>query len=469
MTVMNDYRTKRRYRQQKLTAEGFYVQRQQRSRARRRAEQEAIQGIVPSIEQIANPENLLGIFEDMKRHAGHAAGPDGVGYDQLGRRETGQIMRALSREILDGSFEPSRARQVRIPKSSGRGYRTLSIRSILHRVVSKAVARALTPFFDQLFLDGSHGFRPSRGPWSMLMAMEQITVDEQRFVVAQDDIRNAFDHVPIGYVMGLFRRYIDDPGLLNIVNKILRGHRADHRTVGIDQGSALSPLALNVALHHALDVPFSENAAHPPWLRCADNIVYLCQSVHEGRTAIQAAQNLLNPIGMNLKGSDGPPVDLRAGQQANILGLSIRWEGGQIQYDLTEEAWANLKRKLSETHMTENIPDRAIQVIKGWTESGGPAFENKSEGPILTRVQEVAAEAGHREELSRRQLSRYLQSARDRWVSRKRNARKVNRAVIGERVQEGAVAPPTADRPGISICPRLKSSQGIPAAALAPK
>ena len=78
-------------------------------------------------------------------------------------------------------------------------------------------------------------------------------VGEGRLVVAQDDIANAFDHVPIEYVMEVFRRHIDDPGLLNIANKVLRGHHTEQHTVGIDQGSALSPLALNVALHHALD------------------------------------------------------------------------------------------------------------------------------------------------------------------------------------------------------------------------
>ena len=83
---------------------------------------------------------------------------------------------------------------------------------------------------------------------------------------------------------------------------------------------------------HALDKPFSDNAVHPPWLRYADNLVYLCQSVNEGRAAIQAAQDLLRPIGMELKGKDGP-VDLsQRGAQATVLGISIRWDG-QVQYD----------------------------------------------------------------------------------------------------------------------------------------
>ena len=123
----------------------------------------------------------------------------------------------------------------------------------------------------------------------MLPDLERIMVEQQRFVIAQDDIVNAFDNVPIDLVMGVFAQHVDDPELHIVGNKILRGHQDEQREVGIDQGSALSPLALNVVLHHVLDVPFSENAAHPPWLRYADNIVYLCQSVHEGMAATQAA------------------------------------------------------------------------------------------------------------------------------------------------------------------------------------
>ena len=300
---MDDYRTRRRFRTRKLTAAGFYELRRQRSRTRRRAEQEAAVGTVPSIEQIVHPENLVNVFDDLKHHAGHAAGLDGITYADLGRREVGQIMRDLSKEINNGTYEPSRARHIKIPKSDGRRYRTLKIRSIVYRVVATALATAIGPFFDRMFLNGSHGFRLGRGVPSFLLDLERIIVEQERYVIAQDDIANAFDNVQIDYAVDLYGRYIHDEALLVLINKILHGHRAERRIVGIDQGSALSPLTLNVALHHALDKPFSENAAHPVLLRYADDIGMPCRTVHEGMTAIQAAQDLLDPVGMTLKGS----------------------------------------------------------------------------------------------------------------------------------------------------------------------
>ncbi len=414
---MDDYRRKKRFRQQRLNRQGFYERRQQRSRARRAALRDGL-GSLPTLRQIADHENLITAFYDLKRDAGRSPGPDGIAYDQLGRREVSAVMRGLSKEIIDGTYEPSKARQVKIRKSSGKGFRTLSLRSILHRVVAKVLADALGPYFDQMFLPGSHGFRPGRGPWSMLVEMERIILEQGRYVIAQDDIANAFDNVEIGPVVGLYRRYIDDLALLDLTDKVLRGHQTEGRTIGIDQGSALSPLSLNVGLHHALDRKFGENAAHPPWLRYADNLVYLCRGVDEGQAAIQAAQELLQPIGMTLKGVDGHPVDIRH-QKAEILGFAIRWENGQIRYDLAKGTWKDLEIRLSETHGSANPHQMAIQVIRGWLQAHGPAFESNTELSVINRILRIAAKAGYRE-LSHDQLKRLIQSSRDRWGAYRR-------------------------------------------------
>lgn len=475
---MNDYRTKRRFRHRKLTKQGFYEQRRKRSRARRKEATSLAIGKM-SIASIAHPENLIRVYDRLKQQAGQAPGPDGIAYTHLGRREVGAIMRDLSRELYRGSYTPSTARTVRIEKPCG-GYRTLKLRSILNRVVAAAVAESLAPYFEGIFLDGSHGFRPRRGLSTMLLAMERIIVGQRRFIIAQDDIKQAFDYVPVDCTVRLYRQHIADKKLLHLIEQILRGNPAEPGAEGIDQGSGLSPLTLNVVLHHTLDIPSSRNAAHPPWLRYADNIVYLARSVHEGKAAIQAAGNLLTPIGMSLKGIEGPPVDLLTGQAVTILGLSLRWENGQIRYDLTEQSWNSLESLLATTHTAANPPMAAQQATKGWIEASGPAFafEGKRGYPVLDwvldRIQEIAATAGYRE-LSRSLLRQYLQSSRDRWaLQRNRNAqsiRKGNRAHKApvaprnsqrNRAQEekGVVAPLTTDRPGIAM-PEAGTAAGM--------
>jgi hypothetical protein len=368
----------------------------------------------PTLRQIADHEYLLEIANHQAIYAGQAPGPDRVRHGDLGPRERAAIMRSVSEEILAGTYEPSRARRVPIAKPSG-GFRVLSIRSILFRIVSAALAIALDPYWDPKFLDSCHGFRPGRGPWSMLVHLERIIMEQERFVFVQDDVRKAFDNVPIDYVMGIYQQHHeDDPAMLDLMEKVLRGHTTERREVGIDQGSALSPRSLNATLHHVLDKPFSEDAANPPGLRYVDNKVYLCRSVSEGQAAIQKAESLLESIGMSFKGEYGPPVDLRSGQGVVLLGLDIRWKDGQIQYGLAKRAWKGMEEGLREAHEKEDPNQAAREAVRGWITYCGPAFEGVTEKAAVSRILQVASQVGFRE-LNPGLIRRWVQSARDRW------------------------------------------------------
>ena len=109
------------------------------------------------------------------------------------------------------------------------------------------------------------------------MAALQITT------LAIDDVKKAFDFVPIAPLMETFAEHIVDESLLQLVETVLRGGEDRDRAVGIPQGSPLSPLALNVYLHHAHDLPLEADVTFPPFFRYADNLVYLCEGVPEGQ------------------------------------------------------------------------------------------------------------------------------------------------------------------------------------------
>ena len=94
--------------------------------------------------------------------------------------------------------------------------------------------------------------------------------------LAVDDVRKAFDNVPIAPLMETFAEHINDPSLLQLVETILRGGEDRGRAVGIPQGNPLSPLALNVMLHHAHDLPLEADANFPPLFRYADNLAATC-------------------------------------------------------------------------------------------------------------------------------------------------------------------------------------------------
>jgi RNA-directed DNA polymerase len=216
--------------------------------------------------EIAHPDNLLRVFIELRARAGQAPGPDGVTYRQLGRREAPAVLRGLSRAVLAGQWRPAEGRKVAVPKLGG-GTRTLTIRGITERVVAAALAGALTPLLEKEFLDMSWGFRPGRGVWGMLADMERVMVGQGRWVLATDDIRKAFDTINLDDVMGDHRLHVTGPALLALIEATIRG--SEGKTVGLDQGSAYSPLCLNLRIHRVHDLAFQGH--DPPGHRYADN------------------------------------------------------------------------------------------------------------------------------------------------------------------------------------------------------
>jgi hypothetical protein len=264
-------------------------------------------------------------------------------------------------------------------------------------------------------------------------------------VLTIDDIRRAYDNVSIEIVMELHRRHITDPQILWLCETVLRGHEGPERTIGIDQGSAYSPIALNLLLHYALDIRLQSGAADHLWLRYADNLAFLTQSVRQGREALRQASQLLQTVGLTLKGQDGAPANLLQGGWKQLLGFRISLRGNQIHYGLDAKEWKGLAEALDYAHTSENPPMMAQRVIQGWIEGYGPALDCGEVEATIGSVLGHAAMAGFRE-CSRDDVQRWALTARDGW-------RAYRHAHLGHArdQQAGIVAPPAATwtTPGI--------------------
>jgi hypothetical protein len=438
----------------------------------------------PTLAGVADPECLIATFHAMKAEAGRAPGPDRVTFEGLGPSEAASLLRAVSRAILDGSYGPGPSRKVPIPKPGG-GHRTLSIRNLIDRVVSKAIYRALLPVFERLFLDGSHGFRPGRSPLTLLAALEAMMVQTGRTVLAQDDVKKAFDFVVITDVMEDLREHIEDRGLLTLIEAVVRGGEDRGRAVGVAQGDALSPLLLNLRLHNVHDVPMTGAVDHhdlgtppdgvtirttiddprtrtadlaipdasptgavdrPPWFRYADNICYLTRSETEGTQILDRARRLLGMAGHTLKGADDPPVDLRTGG-AQLLGFTLSLRDDRLHLGMGVTSWRQLALDLEQVHETEDPPTAARRVVEGWLTCFGAAFES-SGASDLERVYRVAAALGFRELTAPGALRERINGSRRRWRAVRRTAH--HRQTQGHATGSTPVraAPPAPATPG---------------------
>lgn len=404
--VRDYYRSRRRHRQARRNSD---LRRREIYRPTRLSELD--------LSKIADPENLLVAYEECRRDGGQAPGVDGLTYSDLSRTEVGQALRVVSRAILARRYRPCPPRLIRVPKPNG-GCRELRLATIIDRAVSTALAEAITPGLDTLFLPQVYGFRPRRGIWDMLVDIERTMNREDRWVVAQDDIRHAFPSVRIDDVLDDFRLHIADPGTLWLLGTVLRGHAGQARTLGIDQGSAVSPAALNLRLHHCLDLPLSAaGPGTPPWLRYADDVVFLTRGVTEGHQALQRAHDLLQTAGFTCKTDAGPPTDLRRqGARAEILGYQVHRQANGLGYHLGKKAWRNLAKALEAAHMEPHPTHAAQQCVLGWLSAHGPALESATEHEILAGIHRTAARLGYREPGDQQVLTRQLREARDRWL-----------------------------------------------------
>jgi hypothetical protein len=261
-------------------------------------------------------------------------------------------------------------------------------------------------------------------------------------VVVIDDVRQAFDNVVIEDVLQCHHQHLQDPELLSLIEVVLRG--GENKTVGIDQGSAYSPTALNLLLTHIHDHPLErEGLSKPLWYRYGDNLAYLCPSVPEGHQVLNRVQTLLLDTNLTLKGQDGPPRDLWNGEGTPLLGLRLYRASNGLTLELTRKAWSQLEQHLVKAHDADDPPRAAQSAVRGWINAYGPAFREVRDDTLL-HIQRLATEVGFREIGSLQDLQRWAQNSWENWQTYRE---KVCQESLGEdcnqsEVIEEVTAPP---------------------------
>ncbi len=338
-------------------------------------------------------------------------------YDALGPAEVAIVLREAAKAIRRGDYRPGPAREQDIPKTGG-GTRTLTISNLVDRVIGAALNRALTPYFETIFFGSSYGFRPKLSTQHLLADLLAAMMALQITTLAIDDVKRAFDNVPIAPLMEIFAEHIEDKSLLQLVETVLRGGEDRDRAVGIPQGSPLSPSALNLLLHHVHDRPLEGDPDFPPLFRFADNLCYLTGSAPEGRWALDHARQLLAHAGLALKGADGDPVDLREGGEASLLGFRLSLRVDRLRLGLGEDALeTDMARCLIAAHDDPDPHRAARTALRGWVASYGPALGELTEGDTET-ILRAAARHGFRELASREELAGWCTAAHARWRAR---------------------------------------------------
>lgn len=202
------------------------------------------------LEEILDIRNIQKAFKQVIANKG-AGGIDGMQTDKL-RDYLNAHWQTLRKDILEGNYKPQAVRKVEIPKAAG-GTRMLGIPTVTDRLLQQAIARWLSPKYEEEFSKYSYGFREKRNAHQAVMQAQDNLNAGYEWVI-ELDLEKFFDRVNHDKLMGLLTQKISDKRTLKLLRSYLNSGIMSEGVViprreGTPQGSPLSPLLSNIVLH----------------------------------------------------------------------------------------------------------------------------------------------------------------------------------------------------------------------------
>jgi group II intron reverse transcriptase/maturase len=195
---------------------------------------------------------LWAAWRQVKANKG-APGIDGLTIDEIvatGREQA--MIEKLQATLRTKDYRFAPVRVVEIPKPKG-GTRPLGIATVEDRIVQTAMKLVLEPIFEADFHECSYGYRPKRDAKQASLAIREDLYNHAWGVV-EIDFQSYFTSIPHDKLLKLIVRRITDGSMLKLMKQTLTVGVQDRgqvvpTTVGVPQGSPISPLYSNIYLN----------------------------------------------------------------------------------------------------------------------------------------------------------------------------------------------------------------------------
>ena len=195
-----------------------------------------------NLNQFIDEELLEESFKLLNKKS--ASGVDGQtwrDYNEKGKGKTAQLMSAFK----SGTYRAPNIRRAYIPKGDGK-QRPLGLPTIEDKILQTAVSKVLNPVYEQIFSNGSYGFRPGRSQHQALEELfQEVSFKGKRYII-DADMQNYFGSINHQCLREFLDRKIKDGVIRKMIDKwlkagILEEGQVVYPTEGTPQGGSIAP------------------------------------------------------------------------------------------------------------------------------------------------------------------------------------------------------------------------------------
>lgn len=210
--------------------------------------------------------------------------------------------------------------------------RPIGIPTIRDRIIQSMICNALEPEWEAVFEKGSYGFRPKRNTNDAVSRLWlALNKPSSRKWVVDSDISKCFDSISHQYLLKMLQHF---PAINLIkdmleVGIIIRDIWLSSEEEGTPQGSSISPLLCNIALHgleNELGVTYTKKGYVKQKgrliIRFADDLVILCHSKADAQKALEQLISSLSLRGLSISELKTKIVHISEG--FDFLGFNIK-------------------------------------------------------------------------------------------------------------------------------------------------